>query len=134
MEDEITKKELKQESIERMKLLKLKNEIIEDFTKEDIIYVSNIGGDLQRADEEDINFIKQYEETRNVKIYHVIKQKTESKEISIFLFVDTNCRCWRDEKRDIKLGYSCAIIYTKSKEIKEIGHTFEDGKINRIVV
>ena len=84
MEDEITKKELKQESIERMKLLKLKNEIIEDFTKEDIIYVSNIGGDLQRTDEEDINFIKQYEETRNVKIYHVIKQKTESKEISIF--------------------------------------------------
>ena len=134
MKNEITQKELKQEAIERMKLLKLKTEIIEAFIKEDTIYVSEIGEDLQKASEEDINFIKQYEKEKNTKIYHIIKQKTEMKDIVIFLFVDSISKDWENEKRDIELGYNCAIVYTKKKEIRGIGHIFTGGKITRIVV
>ena len=79
-------------------------------------------------------YIKQYENSKNVKIYHVIKQKTESKDISIFLYVNSNSKNWENEKRDIKLGYDCAIVYTKEEQIREIGIVNKKGKIARIVI
>lgn len=126
--------ELKQECIERMKILKLDERIIEEFTKENTIYISNIGGKLEKVNTYELKYIKQYENSKNVIIFHVIKQKSESKDISIFLYVDSNSRDWKNEKRDIKLGYDCAIVYTKAKQIREIGIVPTKGKITRVII
>lgn len=126
--------ELKQECIERMKILKLDEHIIEKFIKENTIYLSDIGGKLEKVNTNELKYIKQYENSKNVKIYHVIKQKTESKDISIFLYVNSNSKNWENEKRDIKLGYDCAIVYTKEEQIREIGIVNKKGKIARIVI
>ena len=116
--------ELKQECIERMKILKLDEHIIEKFIKENTIYLSDIGGKLEKVNTNELKYIKQYENSKNVKIYHVIKQKTESKD----------SKNWENEKRDIKLGYDCAIVYTKEEQIREIGIVNKKGKIARIVI
>ena len=132
--NQITLKELKEECINRMKILKLKDNIIESFRNENTIYVSHIKDKIEKATEEDMSLIKEYEIKKNIKIYHIIKQKTESKHISIFLYVDANSNDWNNERRDIRLGYDCGIVYTKTKEIKEVGILSAEGSITRIYI
>lgn len=129
-----TAEEVKQEAIERMKLLKLNKQIINEFEKLDKIYVSEIKGNLQKANDEQLEMVKEYEEKKQVRIYHIIHQKTESKDISFFLYVDPNSKEWKAEKRDIELGYECALCFKQTKEIRELGIKVKDGKVNTIVV
>ncbi len=124
---------MKQEAIERMKILKLKQDVIENFSKQDIIYTSEIQGDLLKANDEQLQLIKQFELKKNVKIYHIIHQKTESRDILFFLYVSEKEQEWENEKRDLKLAFDCAIVLKKETEIKEIGIKIKDGKVNVVV-
>ncbi len=124
---------MKQESIERMKILKLKQDVIEDFSKEDIIYISEVQGDLLKANDEQLQLIKQFELKKNVKVYHIIHQETESRDILFFLYVSEKEQDWKDERRDLTLGFDCVIVLKKETEIKEIGIKIKDGKVNVVV-
>lgn len=132
MESNIDK--VKQEALERMKILKLNKKVIDEFKTQDIIYVSEIQGDLQKANNEQMLMVKEYEQKKQVKIYHIIHQKTESKDISIFLYVDINSKEWKAEKRDMELGYDCALCFRQIKEIRELGIKVKEGKVNTIVM
>ena len=55
---------LKNEAIERMKILQLKDEIIKEFKDTDTLYVSNLGGTLKVADDEQMKFVKEIEQTK----------------------------------------------------------------------
>ena len=58
--------ELKNEAIKRMKILQLKDEIIKEFKDTDTLYVSNLGQTLEIADDEQMQFVKDIEQTKNI--------------------------------------------------------------------
>lgn len=126
--------ELKQECMERMRLLELNKQVVEDFKNNDIIYVSQIQGKLLKANDEQIKLIKELEQERNIKIYHIIYKKEESTEILCFQYVGNNKHEWVAEKSDIMLGYDGIVFYYIEKGTREIGVKVENGKILEIVI
>lgn len=123
------KQQMRIEAVERMKILKLDKQVISDFETQDIIYVSNIKGKLQKADDEQMELVKQFEEDKQIKIYHIIHQKTSSKDIVYFQYVSNNQNQWKLEKRDLDLGFDGVLCYKITKEIREIGVKAKDGII-----
>lgn len=126
--------ELKQECMERMKLLELNKQVVEDFKNNNIIYVSQIQGNLEKANDEQMKQIKELEEKRNIKIYHIIYKKEENTEILCFQYVGNNKHEWVAEKSDIMLGYDGIVFYYIEKGTREIGVKVENGKILEIVI
>lgn len=126
--------ELKQECMERMRLLELDKQAIEDFKNSNIIYVSQIQGKLLKANDEQIKLIKEIEQKRNIKIYHIIHKKEENTEILCFQFVGNNKHEWRLEKRDIMLGYDGIVLYYTEKGTRYIGIKTGERKILEVVI
>lgn len=123
---------MKLEAIERIKILKLNKQVINDFIANDTIYVSNIKGSLQKANEEQMKLVKQYEEERQIKIYHIIHHKKYSKDSLYLQYVDNVKEHWKIEKRDIDLGFDDVICCRMSKELGEVKVETREGIINFI--
>ena len=97
---------MKQESITRLKMLKLHRNVIYDFETEDKLNKSegSMAG-LYWLDEEEQEIVKEFEEVYNVLVYHVIKTHTmDFGEIYDLLYIDENENCWDEEKEEIKEG------------------------------
>ena len=130
----ISIEELKEECIRRLRLLKLSEEVITKFEIEDTIYLSEIAGTLLEVNNDIMRKVQQLEADRKIKIYHIIHQKTQCKDIYCLLFVDRNKEQWKYEYRDLSLGYAVPVFYEKTLELKEIGIRSKDGKINCITI
>ena len=123
----------KDEAIGRMKILKLDKKIIDEYSESETIYVSENQGQVVKANEEQMKILREYEEMRNVKIYHIIRVQTNCKDILYFLYVGNNNQNWNAEKRDNELGFAEALCYKKTKEFREIGLRIRNGKVNVVV-
>ena len=124
--------EVRKEAIKRMKLLELKNEVIQEFKDNNILYVSNLGGDLAITDIEQKQLIRELEENKNILIYHLIHQTTQNRDVIYCLFIDSNKENWKADKEDLKNQFALTICYTKIKSINEIGVWVKDGQIKEI--
>lgn len=124
--------QMKKEAIERMKVLKLSRQIINDFITKNIIYVSNVKGNQEKANDKQMQLVKQYEEDRQIKIYHITHLKTKSREILYFHYVDNNKDNWKIEKRDLTLGFDDVICYRVSKEFRQVRLKIRQGIISFI--
>lgn len=124
--------ELKNEAIKRMKILQLKDEIIKEFKDTDTLYISNLGGTLEIADDEQMKFVKEIEQTKNLLVYHLIHRTTQYQDTTYYLFVDNNKKEWIAEKKDLEKQYTLALCYTKVKSFNEIGMWIKDGKVTDI--
>lgn len=78
MELEIaSKEEMKQQAVQIMKILKLHENVINDFVKENKLNKSEtINGILYWLDDEEQQMVEEYEKRCNVLVYHVIKTYT----------------------------------------------------------
>ena len=124
--------EVRKEAIKRMKLLELKDEVIHEFKDNNILYVSNLGGNLAITDIEQKQLIRELEEDKNILIYHLIHQTTQNRDVIYCLFIDTNKENWEADKEDLKNQFALTICYTKIKSINEIGVWVKDGQIKEI--
>lgn len=124
--------ELKNEAIKRMKILQLKDEIIKEFKDTDTLYISNLGEVLEIADDEQMQFVKDIEQTKNILVYHLIHRTTQYQDTTYYLFVDNNKRQWKAEKKDLENQFTLALCYTKVKSFNEIGMWIKDGKVTDI--
>ena len=124
--------ELKNEAIKRMKILQLKDEIIKEFKDTDTLYISNLGEALEIADDEQMQFVKDIEQTKNILVYHLIHRTTQYQDTTYYLFVDNNKKQWKAEKKDLEKQYTLALCYTKVKSFNEIGMWVKDGKVTDI--
>ena len=124
--------ELKNEAIKRMKILQLKDEIIKEFKDTDTLYISNLGGTLEIADDEQMKFVKEIEQTKNLLVYHLIHRTTQYQDTTYYLFVDNNKKEWKAEKKDLENQFTLALCYTKVKNFNEIGMWIKDGKVTDI--
>ena len=129
---EVTIKELKDEAIKRMELLKLKSVAIQAFKDINTVYVSNLSGNLTITNIEQKELIEELEEDKNILIYHLIHQTTQNRDVLYCLFVDNNKENWKADKEDLVKQFAVTICCTKIKSINEIGVWVDDGQIKEI--
>ena len=106
----ITKEQKKQEAIERMKMLSLYPNIIREFEKDGIVNMSENGGYLYWLDDEQREYVSDFEEEYNALVYHVIHNYTEVGEMLTFLYVSDDEDEWGYDRDDLKAGYACAYV------------------------
>ncbi len=102
----------KQEAIERMKMLKLSDNIIREFEKEGIINISENGGFLYWLDSDQQAIVDEFQAEHNTLVYHVIHSYTEFGELYALLYVSDDEDEWGYDKDDIKSG--CVLAYVKN--------------------
>ena len=107
---EILKIEQKQEAIQRMKKLDIYSQIIREFEKENIINKSEHGGILYWLDENEQEFVKEFEDKYNATVYHVIHNYTEFGELYSLLYVSQHKEEWDFDNEDLENGYCLAYV------------------------
>lgn len=107
---EILKIEQKQEAIQRMKKLDIYSQTIREFEKENIVNKSEHGGILYWLDENEQEFVKEFEEKYNATVYHVIHNYTEFGELYSLLYVSQHKEEWDFDNEDLENGYCLAYV------------------------
>lgn len=127
--------EIKQECIERLKILKLDEKIIQDFIVEDKLYATNMTNDdtIEVTLYANVKMlVKSFEDNQQVKIYHIINNEKVSNNMVYLLYVDKNKSEWSKEKSDLKRGFAQIYCYRETRDIKHIGIQTNAGKIVKI--
>ena len=106
----MNKKEIFDEAIERMKLLKLDSHCIEAFCAGNIWESEGYGALYELTDEEQNLVDKFQKEHEGCYVYHVIHNKFEFGECYSMLYVSSDTDEWEQDKQDIKDGYTFAWV------------------------
>lgn len=128
-------RELKQECIKRLEILKFDEKVIEDFKSKDKLYATNISNRklIDTAYNELIKGIKAFEKTNNIKIYHIVNIETDNNMVVYLLFVKRNKREWKNERVDLRNGFAEVYSYEENRNFKHIGIETKAGKIVKVV-
>ena len=128
-------RELKQECIKRLEILKLNEKVIEDFRIKDKLYATNISNKKLV----DITYngimqgIKIFEKANNVKIYHIVNIETNNNIVVYLLYVKRNKRKWKNERVDLRNGFAEVYTYEENRIFKHIGIETEAGQVVKVV-
>ena len=121
--EKVSQEEMKQEALNRMKMLLLHQNVINEFKKENKLNKSEGPlGTLYWLDEEEKGMVKEYEEKWNVLVYHVIK--TFTKDMGVIydlLYIIDEKQYWEREREELKEGL--VLSHTKS-QFSESGDIF----------
>lgn len=128
--EDITVEELKQEVIKRMKSLQLQDNVIENFEKENKIYVSEIKGGLVEANDEQMKILREFEKEKNIRIYHIIHLKGKGIDSLCFLYISNDKEKWQAERNEISRCIIEILYYKEIKDVREIGIVLKDGQIS----
>ncbi len=129
--------ELKQEAIERLRIIGLDSKIIKEFAENNKVYVTRINdkGTEFIFDSKIMDMIKIFEKEKTIKIYHVIIYENDLYILSVHKHKEN----WNKEKVELKRGFVtivlCNIIDGGIVELiaRDIGIEIEIGKIQRVV-
>lgn len=126
MRIKVNKKEMKNEAIKRMKILRLHQNVLDDFINENKLNKSDSPlGALYWLDEKELEMIKDFEYEHNVIVYHIIHTFSNLGETYELLFITKEKEEWEAEKVDLKNGFALAqvivIDYSPNSEMGYIG-------------
>lgn len=108
MED---REEMIQEAIKRMKLLKLHQNVINEFKEEQRLNKSDLNkGILYWLNEEEQEMIEKLEKKYKFMTYHIIHSYSNLGETYEILFIKDNKEEWKAEMEDLKNGYAMARV------------------------
>lgn len=128
--------ELKQECIERLKLLKLDEKIIQDFIDNDKVYATIINGDIIEVTQYEVvsRLMKSFENNKQVKVYHIVSIEEELKSLVYVLYVSNNKDEWKAERGDIRKGFVEVSTFEERRiyDNKAIGIEVNNGKIIKV--
>ena len=121
--EKASQEEMKQEALNRMKMLLLHQNVINEFKKENKLNKSEGPlGTLYWLDEEEKGMVKEYEEKWNVLVYHVIKTFTKNMGVIYdLLYIIDEKQYWEREREELKEGL--VLSHTKS-QFSESGDIF----------
>lgn len=125
--------DLKQEAIRRMKILRLDTKIIKDYVEKNLIYVSEIRGEYEIANQEQLQLLQKLEVQNNIKIYHIIHLVSKNRNILYFLFITQKRKKWIQERKDISLGYLETIAVKNTRDLEIIGFKTKNGKVSVVI-
>ena len=128
-------KELKQECINRLKILKLDEKVIEDFKVKNKLYATNISSKsiVDTSYNEIMQGIKAFEKTNNIKIYHIVNIETNNNIVVYLLYVKRNKKEWKNERVDLKNGFAEVYSYEENRIFKHIGIETKAGQVVKVV-
>lgn len=107
------REELKQEALERMKMLHLSSQCIKAFEKDDAVWESEGIGALYECNPEEVKIIKEFEEKTGGLVYHMIHNVYEEiGECYSIFYVSKNEEEWEMDRYDIKAYYP--FVYVKN--------------------
>ena len=106
------KSKQKQEAIDRMKMLKLSENIIREFEKEGIVNLSKNGGCLYWLDSDQQAIVDEFETEYDALVYHVIHTYTQFGKLYSLLYVSKYEDEWEYDRDDLQQGYP--IVYVKN--------------------
>ena len=109
------KEKMKQEAIERMKMLKLSNSCIKAFQRGEVWESEGIGA-LYDLTEEEQKIVNDFEKKNNGLVYHVIHNMTQFGELYSLLFVGKHEEEWQMDRQDIEENIVFAYVYNKTDD------------------
>lgn len=84
------KEKMKEKAIQQMKMSRFKDEVVQEFEKSNIIYVTHLGNDLIKADEIEMKSVKILEEKhKDIIMYHIEKRKTDNRLFYHYFYINT---------------------------------------------
>ena len=98
------------EALKRMELLKLHENVIDDFKELSLLNQSELGGILYWVEGEMEKKIREWEEKTGNLVYHVIHDYTEFGELLSLLYVSAYEDEWKMERDDLEDGYPLAYV------------------------
>ena len=106
-----------------MKLLGLIANVISEFQNEKVINKSEQVGILYWLDEDEKNFVKDFEAENNAVVYHIIKTYTSiGCMLSVFYVSDDESE-WEMDKEDMKTGEQlCYVKNIDNEDCSEFGY------------
>lgn len=112
----------KYEAFLRMKKLNLHENVLREFLEDDKINLSENGGILYWANEEEVKMIENFEKEYSGKVYHIIKNKMEFGLCYSLLYVSAETEEWELDNEDLEDGIATAYVYNKDvPEFSEFG-------------
>ncbi len=111
------------EAVERMKLLELYPTVISEFQNEKVINKSELIGILYWLDEDEKEFVKDFESEYNAVVYHIVKTNTTiGCMLSVFYVSDTESE-WKTDRADLKNGEQlCYVQNIDNPDYSEFGY------------
>lgn len=121
--EKASREEMKEEALNRMKMLLLHQNVINEFKKENKLNKSEGPlGTLYWLDEEEGDIVKEYEKKWNVLVYHVIKTFTKDMDVIYdLLYITDEKDYWEEERKRLEQGI--VLSHTKS-QFSESGDIF----------
>ena len=104
------------EALRRMELLKLHENVIDDFKEISLLNQSEHGGILYWVEGETERKIREWEEKTGNLVYHVIHDYTEFGELLSLLYVSQYEDEWESDREDIQDGYAVAYVMNLSDD------------------
>ena len=120
---------LKHEAIERMKILKLSNQIINDFIVNNELYICNVGKNTKIISMAEKSIVKKIEQDYNVKVYYLVQYQN----ILYFLYITDNQQEWEQERQNLKNGYAEVIYIIKANGTVGLLTDETTGSIKKII-
>jgi len=129
----VSREEQKREAIERMKSLRLHENVLREFENENKLNLSENGGILFWLDEKQEAEVRAFEAKREAVVYHVIHSYTEFGELLAMLYVSKSSHEWEYDREDLKQGYPYAYVknFSGGSEIGVIGIKSQNGGLVR---
>lgn len=111
------------EAVERMKLLELYPTVIKEFINEKVINKSEHIGILYWLDDDEKQFVKDFEDEYNAVVYHIVKTYTTiGCMLSVFYVSDDESE-WESDREDIKIGEQlCYVKNVDNDDCSEFGY------------
>lgn len=97
------------EAIERMKMLKMSKQCIEAFKNGQVWESEGIGA-LYECNEQEQQYIKEFEQEHHCLVYHMIHNMFEFGECYTMLYVSSDKEEWEQDKEDITGLYAFAYV------------------------
>ena len=131
--------EQKAEAINRMKLIKLMPEIIEQFEQDNVVHYSEAMGILYWLSNkpEWEEHIKKLEKKWNILVYHAELSYLEFGTCLSLFYVSQYKEEWAKDRKDLQQGYSCCYVWNMDddemcSEFGSIGFRPMNGGVKRI--
>lgn len=132
--EKASKEEMKEEALERLKLLGIHKNVIKEFKEENILNKSEgILGSLYWLNEEEEEMVRKDEKNWNVLVYHIILTNTiNNGKIYDLLFITEEKQYWLEERVRLKAGYVLSHTVSQFSESGDIFVKNKNGGLVRV--
>lgn len=119
------RREQEKEAVSRMILLNLEHRAVIDFVLSNKVYKADEYGNLYSLDEDELAFVRDFEEKHNAVVYYILESDMFWGRILNVFFVSSYTDEWEDDKYDIQHNRSnCYAKNLRVEEYSEFGFIY----------